>query len=137
MRQRNSESTDNARHSHRIAPALFLIVLIVVFALAVMIGNPYSEAWFLKCPLYFLTGWQCPLCGAQRQLHSLMHLDIAGAWRMNAGLMLIYPYLAALLLCQFSWSFRHSKIGRFVRQNRTIFIFVALMLVWGVVRNVF
>lgn len=116
--------------------ALFLLLFALTVLLFLWIGNPYSDSWMLKCPLHTLTGYQCPLCGMQRQIHSLMKLDFKQAWEMNQGLLLSYPYLAMLFLADIFPSLRASRVGAFCLSNPVLLTFIGLMIVWGIVRNV-
>ena len=45
---------------------------------------------FPKCLFFSLTGLQCPGCGSQRALHSLLHLDLVAALRYNAYMVFLY-----------------------------------------------
>lgn len=116
--------------------AISLLIVAVVLLAILMVGNPFSEAWFLKCPLHFITGYQCPLCGMQRQLHAIMHFDFAEAWTLNPVLMLCYPYLAILALSQVFNRVGESRIGKACNDNKCIFSFLAIMVLWGIVRNI-
>ena len=109
---------------------------VAVLLLVLLLGNPYSEAWWLKCPLHTLTGWQCPLCGMQRQLHALMHFQWAEAWQLNPVLLLSYPYLFLLLLGQLSPRFRASRLGERCYKNSVLFTFIAVLILWGIIRNI-
>ncbi len=115
--------------------AVLLLIAVGAFLLMLLIGNPYSTAWFLKCPLHFFTGYQCPLCGMQRQLHALMVLDFREAWHLNPGLLVCYPYLAVLFFSQLFPKLRMSKLGMACNSNEAIFAFMAVMLMWGIARN--
>ncbi|MBQ6965491.1 MAG: DUF2752 domain-containing protein [Bacteroidaceae bacterium] len=126
MKQRSWVSASNV-----IVLLTLTMVLLVLFW-----GNPYSPTWWIKCPLYQLTGWQCPLCGMQRQLHALMHFRFSEAWCLNAGLFFTYPYWGLLLLGQLSPRFRASKIGEWCYNNKVILTFIVLLLVWGIIRNI-
>jgi len=42
-----------------------------------------------KCPFNWLTGLNCPGCGATRMVHALLHGDIAAAWHFNAFLLAV------------------------------------------------
>nr|MBD5377303.1 DUF2752 domain-containing protein [Bacteroides sp.] len=68
-------------------------ILPVVYA----VFDPSSSAFFPRCPLKVLTGYDCPGCGSQRAFHALLHGDIAAVVRYNA-LFLPAVALAALLL---------------------------------------
>ena len=114
---------------------LLVLVAIILLLVLLFVGNPYSEAWFLKCPLHTMTGWQCPLCGMQRQLHALMHGQIVEAWKLNPFLLFSYPYLVLLLMGQVSPRFRISRVGEWCYHNKVILTFVVMLIGWGVVRN--
>ncbi len=49
--------------------------------------------WFPKCPFRSITGFQCPGCGSQRAVSSLMNLDIIKAFKENRLLVISIPYL--------------------------------------------
>lgn len=42
----------------------------------------------VPCPLRWLTGWWCPLCGATRMGAALLRGDVATAWAANPFVML-------------------------------------------------
>lgn len=52
--------------------------------------------WGLPCPIYALTGWQCPGCGVSRMALCLMRLDFAGAWAANPVILCLLPLGAAV-----------------------------------------
>lgn len=47
-------------------------------------------------PFHALTGWDCPACGGQRALHSLLHGRFGEALRFNPFLVVAVPYLLAV-----------------------------------------
>lgn len=53
-----------------------LILISVCFAFFEIIGHSI-------CPVYALTGYPCPGCGLTRAGLRALHLDFAGAWKMN------------------------------------------------------
>jgi hypothetical protein len=99
--------------------------------------DPTHSVWAPKCPLYALTGVECPACGTQRALHCLVHLDLRGAMGYNPFMILSMPY--ALSLAATAWVIpreRCTRLRRFCFHPTTVRVYVALMLVWMVVRNV-
>ena len=120
-----------------------ILLAFIVFIAIYFLGNPSSSAWWLKCPLHALTGWQCPFCGMQRQLHALLHFRIAEAWRLNPVLLLSYPYLFFLLFTYIFPNINCSprlphclrRILLFCLSDRALFIFFAVLLLWGIIRN--
>ena len=129
------EQISQHRQSTTKAKAL-LAVLIVGMALALAFGNPYSSAWPLKCPLFWLTGLQCPLCGMQRATHELLHLHLYEAWKLNAGFIVISPYFGVLVLGTLFPSTQRWKLVEWCRRDRTFLIVMNLFALWGIIRNI-
>lgn len=91
----------------------------------------------LPCPLYQLTGWQCPYCGLQRSVVELCQGHWADAWGLNPLFWLTSPYLLLLFLGAFDlWGLGTSQLYRWARRDRTLLGYGLIMLVWGVLRNV-
>ena len=128
----NSIRTQDGRvHQGTIITIAVAIVAVVILAL----GNPSSEAWVIKCPLHQLTGCQCPLCGSQRAIHALMHGNIAEAWHHNPALWVALPYLVLWSTGTLAPSLNRYRIVRWAGKDRVILGAIALMLAWGVTRN--
>lgn len=99
--------------------------------------NPYSDSWLLQCPLFQLTGLQCPLCGSQRAVYELFHLNIGAAWELNPALFFVLPYLLILVLGQvFPRLRKRNPLVRLCYDDWTIVAVLILLLLWGIARNV-
>ena len=59
--------------------------------------SPESSNLFPKCLFLQLTGFRCPGCGSQRVIHSLLTGDISAAFRYNAFMVLMIPYIIVLI----------------------------------------
>src|SRR4051812_29416286 len=59
------------------------------------IADPNTSDAFPLCPLKAVTGLDCPACGSLRAVHSLCHLDIAGAADHNLLFVVLAPFLVA------------------------------------------
>ena len=126
------------RDAFRLRPSIPFIAVLLIVVVALALGNPHDDKWLLQCPLYQLTGIKCPLCGGQRAVHELLHLDIKEAWMLNPGLFVLSPYLLLLLAGQlFPQLQESSRIIRFCYRDKVIFLFFAVLSLWGVVRNLF
>ena len=113
------------------------IWVLLAVAVVVYFGfDPSASAWFPKCPFLLLTGWQCPGCGSQRAIHSLLHLDFLAAMRYNLLLVLSLPVMVVLLYAEMV---RTRKPAFYARVHRVAFIWVyfAVVCVWWLVRNLF
>ena len=89
----------------------------------------------LGCPLYQLTGLQCPGCGNSRAVIALLRLDIASAFKYNLLFPLELGYLLWVLLCC-CVAFLHT--GRFSYRPRWPWLdltILVLVVAWGILRN--
>ena len=60
------------------------IAVLVIFLAVILIYyffDPSKSAWFPKCPLRELTGYECAGCGVQRSFHAILHLRFVEAFR--------------------------------------------------------
>ena len=119
------------------------VVLIVLAVLAAVVGvvvysayDPSTSQLFPKCIFKSLTGYDCPGCGSQRAIHSLLHGDIAAAFGYNAMLVCSIPYLILLIYAEL---FR-KKVPRLhtaLTSVTAVLIILALVILWWVGRNIF
>lgn len=68
----------------------FAIGLIGVAALALWWFDP-AETHLPLCAFHFLTGLDCPGCGATRATHELLHGRFGAAWRYNPLWVVVLP----------------------------------------------
>lgn len=91
----------------------------------------------LPCPLYQLTGWQCPFCGVQRGFIALLHGHIAEWWNYNPVVWCLMPYFLLFVAAEVHRPWQSKSLFRFIRQDRTIFSVLGILIIWAVVRNFF
>lgn len=97
--------------------------------------SPSEHSFYPRCPLYTLTGWQCPGCGATRALYSLLHGHLASAWAYNQLFVALLPLIVLVALLQFAhvmWRGRWYAV-----QVKPAFVYagVVVLLSFGVIRN--
>lgn len=111
------------------AAALLLITVYFMF-------NPSGSAMFPKCPFLVLTGLECPGCGSQRAVHSLLHLDIVSAFRYNALLVVSIPAVMVYLYAEIN---RKRKPALYATLHKGIVIWsiFAIVVIWWIARNLF
>ena len=96
--------------------------------------DPAGAAWMPKCPVYVLTGLECPGCGTQRALHALLHGNPAEAWKHNALLMISLPVIIWMIWLETQRTRRPAIYASFYRPA-TIYIIGAAIVAWFIVRN--
>jgi hypothetical protein len=86
------------------------------------------DSMFPVCPFRLLTGWNCPLCGAFRMTHDVLHGDVVAAITDNVFLLAGIPMLAGWLLVR--------RRGEKALLTVPVAVSVVIVtLVWAVVRN--
>ena len=118
------------------------LVIVLVLAALLVIGviyfaiDPSTSGLFPRCTFLSLTGYKCPGCGTQRAIHALLHGDVAGAFKYNALLLVAIPWIA---LCLYAESRRLRNPRLYARLNAPllIWLFLAMVLVWWLLRNIF
>lgn len=98
--------------------------------------DPCNYRLFPKCPFLLLTGLQCPGCGSQRAIHSLLHFDVAKAFYYNALLVFTLPLIVILLLAEY---YRCSNPNFYIKIHNKIYIwwYLAIIVLWWIIRNMF
>ena len=89
----------------------------------------------LPCPFRAATGLLCPGCGVTRLCLALLRGNFPAAWSANPVLLLLLPVLAALAV---RIAVRYVREGRTAGprwENVLCWILAALLVIWGVVRN--
>ncbi|MEV0679740.1 DUF2752 domain-containing protein [Actinosynnema sp. NPDC050436] len=114
-------------------------VAVAVAAVGAGVGLLFSDpggagSWWPACPLYALTGIQCPACGSTRMVHALLHGDLAAAWRFNAVMLVAGLPLLAWLWVRWLRSARRGERTPPLPAKVGVPV-VALAVVWMLVRN--
>ena len=109
-------------------------------AVILSVGCAYS-VWVLctgtgiPCAFHVATGYLCPGCGVTRMLVSLLRLDFAAAFRWNAVLLCLLPVLLTLLVVSLVRYVRTGSRKMSLPENIAVWCAIAVLLAWGVVRN--
>lgn len=113
----------------KVAIALVAVAIIVIYS----VFDP-SIMPFPRCVFLTLTGWECPGCGSQRALHSLLHLDIVTAWRYNALMVCAIPFVVAVFIAD-SLRTKYPAIHKVLNSRLIILIALIVILSWWLLRN--
>ena len=99
--------------------------------------NPYEHDFFPKCPLYQVSGYQCPGCGSQRALHHLTHGDWRGALGENFLLVVGIPYLVlGFFLEWMPVSVQRERLKSRLYGATAALIALVVIVGWWILRNV-
>jgi len=100
--------------------------------------DPAEQPVFPRCPFLLLTGYECPGCGSQRAIHSLLHFDFKAAFRYNALMVPVIPYvLIGIYLQCFGGSRRHPKIEKIFYGRWSALTVLVLVFAFWIGRNLF
>ncbi len=84
-----------------------------------------------------ITGWECPSCGTQRAIYHFVHLNWGTAFAYNPFLIISMPYLLALVVTTwFDPKNKLSKLKEISNHPVTVRIYLVLLIVWWVGRNI-
>lgn len=97
--------------------------------------NPVTAGFFPVCPLYAMTGLNCPGCGLTRGFHALFHGDVWGALHFNALLPVYLFVFIYLLASMFSVAVRGRGLTLNIFRPNRIWSFLVIAVVFGVARN--
>ena len=122
----------------RLRPLVIVLAVVLLLALGPIYFalDPSQSSIFPHCPYLELTGYKCPGCGSQRAFHALLHGDVAEAFRYNAMLFVAIPWI---VLCLYAESRRTRDPRLYARLNAPllIWLFLAMVLIWWLLRNIF
>ena len=108
------------------------LILGIGLAYAVFVG---LTGFSIPCPIHALTGLLCPGCGVTRMCMALLALDFPAAWSANPVLLLLLPILAALLARQAVQYVKSGRPSLSQRESALVWGMAAVLLLWGVARN--
>jgi hypothetical protein len=129
------------------------VILLILSVLALSIAgaliyiyskfDPEESFIFPKCPFHVLTGLECPGCGSQRAIHSLLNGHLADAFRYNALAVIALPYIAGWVALEISSSWtRNGKMkARLTKAMETLYhgtaawVVLFTVLAFWVIRN--
>ena len=111
------------------------VVVILVIAGYYYILNPYEQKdFFISCPFYKITGFQCSGCGSQRAFHEILHLNFKEAFHQNALVLLGIPYFSLIFFTSF-FQGKFAKLRQVLIGKKTTLILFFIVILFGIFRN--
>lgn len=113
-----------------------VVVLIITTGVIFLYSFDPNEIAFPKCIFLTTTGYLCPGCGAQRAIHSLLHLEIARALHYNILIVILIPYILYCFYVFFLGGKGKNIIIEkvLISKNAAIIISLAIIGFW-IIRN--
>lgn len=134
-RSHSSHSSEPKRRQPRLKQIIFSVAAAAVLAFYYFADVYSSSPLIPKCPVYTFTGYDCPGCGLQRMIHSLLHADFAGAWQANAFLLCSLPFLAFMVAVdckRLAW----PRLYNALNSPAAIAVYAVAIAAWGIFRNI-
>lgn len=98
--------------------------------------DPETQPLFPKCPFLLATGYECPGCGSQRAVHSLLHFNIGTALKYNAFMVLAIPYIfLGIYLQYFGGKKRFPGVEKFFFGRWAAVVLLAVIIAYWILRN--
>ena len=112
-----------------------LLIAVITIAIAVYYAiNPEGVWWFPKCQLYRFTGLKCPICGAQRAIHQLLHGNVLAACQYNWFLPFSVVYWGVVGVVKYIN--RNKPSAHSINLTHLFYFYCLLALVWMIIRNI-
>ena len=94
--------------------------------------------FYVPCIFRLITGLKCPGCGVSTMCVALLQLDFEGAYTANPFLLITSPFVAFEIIYTFFVAGPDTlQRGRFHRVNNILlYIYAALLIIWGIYRNI-
>ena len=113
---------------------IFVVIILLITGYYFFL-NPYEqEYFFISCPFYKITGYQCSGCGSQRAFHEILHLNFEEAFRQNALVLIAIPYFSLIFFTSF-FQEKFAKLRQILIGKKTILVLFIIVILFGVFRN--
>jgi hypothetical protein len=113
---------------------VIMLIFIGVLAYFYLLNPDGNSPYFLKCPFYQISGYQCPGCGSQRAFHEVLHLRLGNAFQQNALFVLAIPYVLVIFYTNFNKE-KHQKLRQMLIGNKTLLFLLVVAIFFGILRN--
>ena len=101
-------------------------MLVIVYSLF----NPEECQIFPQCPFRQLTGLLCPGCGSQRAIHQLLNGHLISAIRHNAFLVVMLPWISAIILFKYFAKNKGEQINRILLKRGVVNTYLFVLTCW-------
>lgn len=89
----------------------------------------------IPCVFHLVTGLKCPGCGVSTMFVEASHLNVAASFAANSFIFATFPFLIFELVWAMIRSWRGTTNPR--ANEILLWIYVGLLIIWGVLRNIY
>ncbi len=120
----------------RIMIFMFVLLILLAGTLFLYYHNP-KDGLLFGCPVKVFTGFNCPGCGAGRACYALLHGRWYEAFRYNALLVILLPWIVLYYaVCSVQWLiYGKERLSIHIPEWFPQGVFV-VMCIYGIVRNI-
>ena len=97
--------------------------------------DPSQHGFYPRCFFKMMTRLDCPGCGGLRATHQLLHGHLRAAFALNPLFIAAIPVVAFFSFRALFERITGSKSRRFMRYTTAVWIGGAIVIVFGVLRN--
>ncbi len=113
---------------------IFVVIILLITGYYFFL-NPYEqEFFFISCPFYKITGFQCSGCGSQRAFHEILHFHFLEAFHQNALVLIAIPYFSLIFFTSF-FQEKFAKLRQLLIDKKTILVLFIIVILFGIFRN--
>ncbi len=98
---------------------------------------PGQYRFYPRCPIFALTGWECPGCGATRALAALLRGHVVEAWHYNSLFVFLTPVLVAFFAMTYWKAMREGRFGWPEVPLPFLKMLLCVTVAFGLVRNLY
>lgn len=121
---------------NKIMPYLFPFLVVGIMFVYYFV-DPSDRSFPVHCMWKDLTGTECPSCGTQRALYSMMHGKIDRALKYNFFFVISVPYAALAVLCSwYNYKNTFDGVKSIIYGSRTLKLYVISYFLWWIIRNI-
>ena len=126
------------RRKKRILIGFLIIIALLTGVYLYSQYNPEDYAFFPKCPIHTITGYECPGCGSQRAFYNLFQGNFVTAFMYNPLMILLVPYILSGVYIEY---IADRSVPRIARLRNILFgkwavlVLAVVILLYCILRN--
>ena len=115
--------------------AIMATILVAVIVYMYYQYDPSYSSLAPKCIVRQLTRYDCPSCGIQRAIHSLLRLNIVQAFWFNPFVFIVAPYVMLLVLTSLCRGEKWKIVQKWIYNRYMAYLYIVLFFLWWIIRN--